>query len=191
MTRYARIAECRVVELIDLPDTVAIPDPENEGETIERPLAPAEVFHPDILLAIVLAPEEVDIGWDFAEGEFSPPPQPMGPSKADLLAYAADLRWLVEQGGAIWNGWPIHTDDRSQGKYLSELQAIALNVRVDGDRWKFADGVFRPVSNADFPQLAIAAREHVRQAFGIEGVAMALIDDGTITTRAEIDAAFA
>lgn len=112
-------------------------------------------------------------------------------ARATLVAYAADLRWKLEQAGAVWNGWPIHTDDRSQGKYLSELQAISLGVRLDNDPWKFADSEFRPVSNADFPQLATAAREHVRTVFGIEAGVLAAIDGGTITTRAEIDAAFA
>ncbi|WP_377846974.1 DUF4376 domain-containing protein [Bosea sp. UC22_33] len=108
-----------------------------------------------------------------------------------LVAYAADLRWQREQAGTVWNGWPLHTDDRSQGKILSELQAIAQAVRVDGDGWKFADGQFRPVSNADFPALAIAAREHVRNLFVIEAGVLAAIEAGSITTTAEIDAAFA
>ena len=50
---------------------------------------------------------------------------------------------------SFWNGWPIHTDVASQGKYLSELQAITLGVRIDGDPRKFDDGEFRPVSNED------------------------------------------
>lgn len=134
-----------------------------------------------------------EIGWRLDEHDALAPPPPVAePAQVEqLVAYAADRRWQTEQAGTIWNDWPIHTDDRSQGKYLSELQAIGLNVRVDGDAWKFADGVFRPVSNADFPQLAIAAREHVRQAFGIEGRVMAEIEAGTITSFDEIDAAFA
>ncbi|MGO4735987.1 DUF4376 domain-containing protein [Bosea sp. 2KB_26] len=108
-----------------------------------------------------------------------------------LTAYAADRRWRAEQAGTVWNGWPIHTDDRSQGKYLSELQAITLGVRIDGDPWKFADGAFRPVSNADFPALATAARAHVRGVFAIEGQLIAAIEAGTITDQAGVDAAFA
>ena len=108
----------------------------------------------------------------------------------DLTAYAADRRWRAEQNGTVWNGWPIHTDDRSQAKYLSELQAIALDVRVDGDPWNFADGVFRPVSNAEFASLAIKAREHVRTVYGIEGTVQAQIAAGAITKLAQIDAAF-
>lgn len=108
----------------------------------------------------------------------------------DLRAIAADLRWQSERAGTVWHGWPIHTDAGSQGKYLSELQAISLGARTDGDPWKFGDGQFRPVANADFPALAIAAREHVRAVFGIEGMVLAAIEDGTITTEAEVRAAF-
>lgn len=112
-------------------------------------------------------------------------------AKAALIDYLKDLRWQREQAGTVWNGWPIHTDDRSQGKYLAELQAIALDDRVDGDLWKFADGLFRPVPNADFPALAKAARAHVRTMFGIEATVLAAIEAGMITTTAEVDAAFA
>ncbi len=71
------------------------------------------------------------------------------------------------------------------------MLAIALGARVDGDLWKFADSEFRPVSNADFPSLAIAAREHVRAAFAAEGSVLAQIAVGAITTPAEIDGVFA
>lgn len=133
------------------------------------------------------------IGWSWSGSDGFAPPAQEEPvlTKPELVAYAADRRWQREQAGTTWNGWSIHTDDRSQGKYLSELQAISLGVRVDNDPWKFADGEFRPVSNADFPQLAIAAREHVRTVFGIEAGVLAEIEAGTITTRPEIDAAFA
>ncbi|CAL8972927.1 hypothetical protein RHODGE_RHODGE_01042 [Rhodoplanes serenus] len=109
----------------------------------------------------------------------------------DLAAYAADARWRRETGGTTWRGWPIHTDATSQTKYLAELQAISLGVRDDGDGWKFADGAFRAVSNADFSALATAARAHVRACFAAEAAVLAGIAAGTITTPAEIDAAFA
>lgn len=133
-------------------------------------------------------PQRIELHeWIAAGGEITRP----GQEPQDLAAYAAGRRWTFEQAGAEWNGLPIHTDDRSQGKYLAELQAIALGVRLDGDFWKFADGEFRPVSNADFPALATAAREHVRSAFVIEGTILAGIAAGEITTRAQIDEAFA
>lgn len=157
----------------------------SEGVALE------DCLHRDLVASYVACPPEVLPGWMYADGLFSPPPAAPPPSTVELIAYEADLRWRAEQGGTTWNGWPIHTDDRSQGKYLSELQAITLGVRVDGDPWKFADGLFRPVSNAEFPQLAIAAREHVRTVFGIEAAVLAQIEAGAVTTTAEIDAAFA
>lgn len=108
-----------------------------------------------------------------------------------LTAYAAQMRWARETGGAVWNGLPIHTDVPSQTKYLAELQAVALGVRADGEPWKFADGLFRPVGNADIQALAVAAREHVRACFAVEAEVVAGIAAGTITGTAAIDAAFA
>jgi hypothetical protein len=113
------------------------------------------------------------------------------PEPTSLPAYAASVRYTKETGGATWNDWPIHTDATSQTKYLAELQAIALGVRIDGDGWKFADGVFRSVSNADFPALATAARAHVRACFVAEAEVLAGIAAGTITTREQVYTAFA
>lgn len=177
MSFAARISDNVVVEVVELPDGIAIED----------------AFHPD--LGFVGCAADVAVGMRVESGVFLPP-QPLEPPseaevKAALRTYLADRRWQVEQGGATWSGWPIHTDDRSQGKYLSELQAIALGVRLDSDPWKFADGVFRPVSNAEFTQLAIAAREHVRSVFGIEAFLLTAIEAGTVTTREQVDAAFA
>ena len=116
---------------------------------------------------------------------------PYAAPPVDLTAYAADARWRHETGGATWSGWPIHTDATSQTKYLAELQAIEIGARTDGDGWKFADGIFRPVSNADFAALATAARAHVRACFAAEAAVLADIAAGTIATTAEVDAAFA
>ena len=176
MQHYARIDGGVVVEVIELPDDL---------------LPGIDIFTPEFAVDLVVCSADVQQGWIHDGGELSDPPPPPAPTAAELLAYVADRRWRAEQAGTIWNSWPIHTDDRSQGKYLSELQAIALNVRIDGDPWKFADGVFRPISNAEFQQLAIAAREHVRTCFGIEAAVLAQIAAGAITTMAEVDAAFA
>lgn len=109
----------------------------------------------------------------------------------DLVAYAAAARWRRETGGTTWSGWPVHSDDRSQAKIVAELAAIDRGERSDPDGWKFADGVFRLVSNADFAALAVAVRDHVRACFSAEAAVLAGIAAGTITTMAEIDAAFA
>ena len=121
------------------------------------------------------------------DGSFGPPPSDA--SIADLIAYAADRKWRAEIGGTVWNAWPVATDRDSQAKVIAERLAIEAGERADPDGWKFADGVFRPVSNADFIALSNAVRNHVRACFAVEAQLQAAIAAETVTTFAEIDAA--
>lgn len=108
----------------------------------------------------------------------------------DLPAYTAQKRWETEVGGTTWNGWQLFTDERSQGKYLAELQAIQLGVRQDGEFWKFPHG-FEALTNAQIVEMATAARDHVKACFAKEAEVAVRIASGEVTTTAEIDAAFA
>ena len=119
-----------------------------------------------------------------------PPPEPPEPPSPSLPQYAAIRRLLVETGGTIWNGFPVQTDRESQSKIVAEVLAIERGERQDGDGWKFADGVFRPLTNAEMEALALAVRNHVRNAFAIEASVIAGIEAGSITTTEQIDAAF-
>ncbi|WP_276200279.1 DUF4376 domain-containing protein [Chelatococcus sp. XZ-Ab1] len=120
--------------------------------------------------------------------ELEDAPQPEPPTLAE---YAARRRWQVEIGGTTWSGWPIHTDRGSQSKITSEAFAALAGLREEPAPWKFADGQFRPLSNADVIDMAQAARNHVVASFGIEAEILAGIAAGTITTTEQIDAAFA
>lgn len=143
----------------------------------------------------------VKAGWEFElDGniytavEAPPPPEPEPPTpeqiKASLADHAAQKRYEKEVGGTIWNGWPVHTDRESQSKIIAEGLAIEAGERTDPDAWKFADGVFRMVSNEDFTSLASAVRQHVRDCFALEGQVLALITTGVITTTEQIDLVF-
>jgi len=118
--------------------------------------------------------------------EHAPPQMPV-----DLPAYAAAKRWEREVSGTIWNGWPVLSDRESQSKIIAEAVAIEKGERVDGDPWKFADGEFRPLTNEQMDDLAAAVRLHVRNSYGIEAQVLAAIEAGSITTEAQINAAFA
>ncbi|BAP94476.1 hypothetical protein [Aurantimonas phage AmM-1] len=111
-------------------------------------------------------------------------------SSVDLAAYAASARWGAEVAGAKWNGWDLPTDDRSQAKYMAELQAVGLGVRGDPSPWKFPHG-FELVSNAQVEEMAVAARVHVLACFAREGEVQAAISAGDVTTTPAIDEAFA
>lgn len=121
---------------------------------------------------------------------FSRPPVP-APLPVELIALAADLRWRTEVGGLEWRGWPVHTDRQSQTNILAEHVAVTSGSRLDGEPWKFADGLFRPLTNADVQDLALAVREHVRASFAAEAAVAAEIEAGVIVTREAVEAAFA
>lgn len=129
--------------------------------------------------------------WRAPDGTLSMPPAAEPGEKIELPAYAAQKRWETEVGGTIWNGWPILTDRESQNKITSEALAIEKGQRLDGDPWKFADGEFRPLTNAQMDSLAAAVRLYIRDSFAIEARVVAEIEAGTISTIEQIDAAFA
>lgn len=166
---------------------------------VERCWSPAELE--DAGLAVIqpaiIPPGKVPVGGPVLVDDDGVPresyqlddvPQPKPPSLAE---YAAMRRWEAEVGGTTWSGWSVHTDRESQGKIVAEVLAIERGERQDGDAWKFADGEFRALTNADMEALALAVRTHIRDAFAIEAQVLADIAAGNITTMAEIDAAFA
>lgn len=155
-------------------------------QTIGEPSADILASYPEGTIEVPLKPGEF-YEWDGEEWVYVAPPPP---SKQELAAYTAAKRYEKEVGGTIWNGWPVHTDRESQGKIVAERLAIEAGEREDTDGWKFADGVFRMVSNEDFMALASAVRQHVRDCFALEAAVLAQIEAVTITEYSQIDAAF-
>jgi len=106
-----------------------------------------------------------------------------------LEDYAAHKRWQVETGGCPWQGRVIATDRDSQTKLIAEMVAVGAGLRIDGSPWKFADGSFAALSNAEAAAMIAAARAHIAGAFAAEADVLAGIAAGSITSRADIDAA--
>lgn len=167
----------------------------NDGvvESVVRRASLESVVLPDTgsTLVKVEAPEDEVFGGMVWDGEEFGPPLPIPLSEGELGVYAAAVRWEKEVGGTVWNGWTVHTDRESQGKIAAERLAIQAGERSDLDGWKFADGVFRPVTNADFVTMASAVREHVRACYAAEAVVLSGIAEGEIASTEEIDAVFA
>lgn len=110
--------------------------------------------------------------------------------KVQLKAYAADLRWRREIGGILVAGLPVATDDRSKMMILGARVAAAANpdwVTV----WHGADGGSYPINAAAMVAISDAVQAHVNQWFATFSIVDAAIVTGEITTKAEIDAAFA
>jgi HEAT repeat protein len=89
--------------------------------------------------------------------------------KAEEIAAA---RYKAEIGGMDFYGVPIATDDRSKSLLFAAYGEAAANPDFE-DRWKGADGIFRPVDAATIIALYDALRAHVTACFAREA---ALLD---------------
>lgn len=150
---------------------------------------PAEaVFHPDIEIAQVA--NNAAIGWVRKEGGgFGAPPAPeLPPLKEQLAAHAAAVRYEREVGGLEFMGTTIATDRQSQA-LIAGAFALTQQQPETLIRFKTASG-FVSLDAEQMAGIAIAVGQHVQSCFALEADVGAEIDDGTITTPEQIDAAF-
>jgi hypothetical protein len=107
----------------------------------------------------------------------------------NLKYYAADKRWRKEQGGITLGGLPIATDDRSKQMIMGAR--IASDVDPEFTTQWVADGNVYPLTSEQIIDISNAVLTHVASCFATFATVSSGIDDGTITTTEEIDAAFA
>lgn len=98
------------------------------------------------------------------------------PAKAYLKKQLAAKRYDVEVSGTTWNGFPVFTDRESQGKITAAFVLASAGVRAESSNWKFADGVARPMTNAQIVELTGAVAYHVQHAFDVEATKADEID---------------
>lgn len=158
-------------------------------ETIEldgQPVHVSERFAPDFVAQLLPAAGGVEVGWRYDGTSFNPP----AGAAVDLVAYARDARWRAEMGGMVWNSVPIATDDSSKLKITGARIAAEANPAYETTWWG-ADGEGVVVDATLIIQLSDAVLAHVDATFTTFGLVKAGIETGTITSREEIDAAFA
>lgn len=112
------------------------------------------------------------------------------PTPDELIAYTAQKRWEKEVGGTELSGLAVHTDDRSKALIMGARIAAEADPDFTTD-WKTADGSFVTIDAATIISVSNAVLAHVAACFAIEAQVIAAIEAETITTTAEIDAAFA
>jgi hypothetical protein len=108
---------------------------------------------------------------------------PVAVAREHLRAQLADRRYQAEIAGTTWTNaageaLPVATDRDSQAKLQGLMVAIIAAIRTDGELYKFADGAFRALSNADMRSVILAALAHVKGAFDVEAQKLTLIDQG-------------
>lgn len=108
-----------------------------------------------------------------------------------LLSYAAQRRWELETGGIEVAGATIRTDRESQG-LINGAYTMAQEQPEQVFRFKAAAG-WISLTAAEITAIARQVGAHVQACFGAEANVAAMItaEPPTITTREEVDDAFA
>lgn len=108
-----------------------------------------------------------------------------------LSTYAAARRYEKEVGGFAVNGVTFPTDRETQAKMTSAV-LLAQIKPTETFRWKLTDGTFSdPLTASDLTTIGAACGSFVNGCFKTEDEVQSGIVAGTITTREQIDAAFA
>jgi hypothetical protein len=130
--------------------------------------------------------------WTEQGGFVEPPQPPIDPAeqKALLVAYAADMRWRKETGGIVVGGVPVATDDRSKQMIMGARIAAEADSEFTTP-WVGIDGSINTLTAAQVIAVSNAVLAHVAGCFATFAALQPDITAGTITTREEIDAAFA
>jgi hypothetical protein len=124
-----------------------------------------------------------------------------------LKSYALFTRWQKEQGGITTSfGMPIETDDRAQAKINGAMLAAkypptpvkAAPKPAPGGggpafttKWHAADGTIWPLDTPMIVAMSGELQLHVDECFEASAAVATGLEDGTITTREQIDEAFA
>src|SRR5215831_1276317 len=101
------------------------------------------------------------------------------PVKAELTAYNAFVRWASEIGGI-----EVDTDRASQ-----QLMASA-SAAGQARKWKNPDGTFVELTAQQINTMMQETQNHIDGCFRIEAATQDGIDNGTITEKSQIEAAY-
>ncbi|MCX4195285.1 DUF4376 domain-containing protein [Methylobacterium organophilum] len=173
MTSYLRVQDGLAVEMWTAPDG----------------LTPVDCFMAD--LAETFHPAgDAKVGWAWNGESFTAPLTP-AMTPAALVAYAADRRFAVETGGVDINGLRIATDRDSQSMVANAYAGMQASGAASV-KFKATSGWIE-LTTDQLRSVALAVFAHVQACFAAEDACDAGINASppTITTFAEIDAAFA
>jgi Domain of unknown function (DUF4376) len=108
----------------------------------------------------------------------------------DLKYYAADARWRRQTGGITVAGLNYRTDRVSSNERNNAYNYAQANPGATF-KWKLPDGTFATLDQAALTHVTMSESAFVQNCFTCENNTVASIIGGTITTRAQVDAAFA
>jgi hypothetical protein len=113
----------------------------------------------------------------------------------DLTAYAANARYNKASGGVIVTSLggsvPFMTDTVSRNTINSAYDYMTQKGTGATVHWKLSDGTFIVLNTTQMTLLMNDVAPFVQSCFTCEANTVASITGGTITTQAQVDAAFA
>ncbi|WP_316196592.1 DUF4376 domain-containing protein [Bradyrhizobium sp. SZCCHNS3053] len=132
--------------------------------------------------------------WTWDGAQLVPPPVPE-PTIGELIAYANVAQWQKATGGFPTNingqeiSFPTSTESLAliNGK-LSRFQQPNPPTSV---LWQVSATEFITISADDFSSLAVSVADFVQSTFDHLQIVLGQILNGTITTKSQIDTAFA
>jgi hypothetical protein len=113
-------------------------------------------------------------------------------SKANLKGYNPDARYRRASGGltiSSISAVPFFSDPVARNTLASANEYAKVTPHTTD--WKMSDGTFVPLSPAQLATASSAMANFVQACFTCESTNLTAINDGTITTLTQIDAAFA
>ncbi|MCA1242938.1 DUF4376 domain-containing protein [Stappia stellulata] len=148
----------------------------------------------DVLIPETDFPTDTQIGSQRSpEGSWSHPAPAPPPTTADLNAHLSAIRRTHETGGVSVTIGPdvieVATDHEGKTNLLG-ARVAAQEVPGFTTDWSAINGIF-PLDAAGIIALSDAVLAHINGAFVAQAAVIADIDAGTLTTPAEVEAAFA
>lgn len=138
--------------------------------------------------AVGVESETANVGDTWTGTAFVPPALPP-PSEADLMAYAANLRWRIETGGITVAGTSVRTDEKSQAKISGAVILLTADPTLADIDWEAQPGVWVSLDAATMQAIGIAVGRHVQACFTALKAVQAAITAGEIVNFEQIDAA--
>ncbi|MFZ4807456.1 MAG: hypothetical protein ACOYLQ_09385 [Hyphomicrobiaceae bacterium] len=193
MATYAVLNGGQIVEWREIADFDNYPphkkaanDEKGDGGPVLRPRV---IEGEGAIEQVVIEPTRVRIIRTAPPAPEPPPP----PTVAELIAYSAAKRWMVETGGIVSPVYgPIRTDERTQAVLTAGWAKATADAGYQITDWKTpTPGVYVTLPAAAIIAIANLVEAHVQACFTAnKAVDLAIMaDPPTITTTAEIDAA--
>ncbi|BCB18062.1 DUF4376 domain-containing protein [Bosea sp. ANAM02] len=199
--RVCEITGGIVTKIVDLPDSytidldrasargiaICVVSGDEEVEELEY-----EGVYEAPVGALLAVSSEAEPGWSWTEAGGFIAPAPIAPTQAELIQHARDLRWQMETAGILFNGVAVATDDRSKLMLSGARQKAATDPDFE-TTWFGPDpeDTGTVLTAALIIAISDAVLAHVDACFATYGQVVSAIGSGAVTTRDQIDEAFA